>query len=382
MTNGRHGESLLALVSDGVTVDEAAQRLVQDGVDAEALSQVEAFLRALEADPSARDRALLLIERTGLLAERAAEGAQRSEQLAVDASRMSTTGTGSPLEAVRGVLHHELTTPVTVARLALEQLDAHRLDPATSEQMVSVALRSLRLAARLLESLGRAEDLQKGWAELSWAQVDLGGLVRECVTDVGSVLVDRHEFTVTVPRAVAVPGDADAVRQILFNLLTNAVKFSPAGSRIEVTATATDTHAEVAVRDRGPGIAPKDAGRIFEAGQRLGSKAPGRGLGLFIAHQLAQAHGGDLRVEAAPGGSRFVLHLPFDTAAWQRSLARREEAITARAAGQRERAAIADARDAELAQREVVAAERDAALGSRESVAHERDAALERRDEA
>lgn len=376
------GALLLELVSAGVDVDEAAQRLLEDGADVEALSDVEEFLHALDSDPTVRDRALLLVERTRLLAERAAAGAQRSDRLRADASRMRTGGVGSALEAVSGVLRHELSTPIAVARSALELLADDSDDPATVQQMVQVAQRNLRLAGHLLESLGRAEHLQTGRAELSWTQVDLGELVRECVADVGAVLVDRHEVGVTVERAIELPADPEAVRQILFNLLTNAAKFSPDGSPIEVTVTATGEHADVAVRDRGPGISPQDAERIFEAGQRLDPRAPGIGLGLFVARQLAHAHGGELHVKDAPGGSRFVLHLPLSGAEWQESLERREDAATVHDARQRERDAVANARDVTLDQREEVADQRDAALDSREALADERDARLDRRDEA
>lgn len=382
MVAGRHGALLMELVSEGVGADEAAQRLLDSGADLRVLSEVEEFLRALDSDPSARDRALLLVERTRLLAERGTAGAHRSDRLRGEASQLQAGGIGAALEAISGVLRHELATPLAVARLAVEAFGEHSDDPAMVERMAEIAKRNLKLAGHLLESLGQAHQLQAGRAELSWAQVDLGELVRECVADVGTVLVGRHDVDVAVDRAIAMPADPDAVRQILTNLLTNAAKFSPDGSRIEVTVTATREHAAVAVRDRGPGIPPRDAQRIFEAGQRLEPNAPGMGLGLFVARKLAQAHGGEVRVEEASGGARFVLRLPLSSTVWQQSLERREGTATRDDASRQERDTVANARDLTLDQREDVAAQRDAALASRESLAYGRDATLDRRGEA
>lgn len=372
MSGGWPGEALLRLASADVSVDEAARRLLEDGADVEVLSEVEAFLRALTADPSARDRALLLVERTRLLAERGAAGEQRSDGLQTEADQLRSDAADVP-ELASSLLQHELATPIAVATMALEMLVADPDDAVPREQLVEVALRNVRLATRLLQTWGRAEQLKEGRAELSWAQVDLGALVRECVADVVVLRADHHEFDVRLERSIALPADPDALRQIVFNLLTNAAKFSPDGSPVAVTVTATEEHAEVAVRDHGSGISPEDAERIFEAGARVDRAAPGMGLGLFVADQLARAHGGRLHVEDASDGSRFVLHLPLNSAEWQHSISRREAAVTAREAGQHTRGTVADARDAELDQREDVATQRNEALLDREALAQDRD---------
>lgn len=381
MTAGWHGKALVTLASSGVAVDDAAQRLLDDGADIEMLSQVEEFLHALDADPSARDRALLLIERTRLLAERGTAGGQRSDGLRAEARRMRREGADEP-GLSSDLMRHEVSTPLAVASMALEMLAAQRVNPVPREQLVEVATRNVRLASRLLETWGRAEELKEGRAGLSWAQVDLGEVVRECVADVDVLRAGRHEFFVDVGRRVALPADPDALRQILFNLLTNAAKFSPDGSQIDVTVTATDEQAEVAVRDQGSGISPQDTERIFEAGERGNHTAPGMGLGLFVADQLARAHGGGLHVEDAAGGSRFVLHLPMSSDEWQHSIERREDVVTALEARQRGSGAVANARDTELDRREEVALRRDEALDDREALARDRDAELDGHDEA
>lgn len=373
MARSSSSMDLVELLSADIDEDEAAQRLLARGVDPEALAEIEALVRAVTSDPTTRDRALLLAERTRLLAERAGRGARASDRLRVEADLARDASSEAP-GGFGGVWRHELATPLAVVDLALETLSTLRHDPAVVDQTLEVARRNVRVAIHLLEGLGSLEDLRVGRVELSWAMVDLGALVHACVDDVRGVVAARRTIDVVVEQPVEVPADQDAVRQVLVNLLTNAAKFSPALAHIGLTVTATAEHAEVAVRDRGPGIDPGDAERVFEAGRRLDVEVPGMGLGLFVARQLARAHGGDLLVEHPDdGGTRFLLRLPRNSEAWQDSLEQRERTASDRDARQRHRDGIADAREATLADREQVADERDAVLDQRDALADERD---------
>jgi signal transduction histidine kinase len=117
---------------------------------------------------------------------------------------------------------------------------------------------------------------------------------------------------VTVPaRPFVVVGDARRIRQILLNLLTNAVKFGH-GRPVDVRVGRENGRVQVEVHDRGPGIAPEDVPRIFEDFVQLGDHpATGTGLGLPIARRLAEMLGGALEVDSTPGaGSVFRLYLP------------------------------------------------------------------------
>jgi signal transduction histidine kinase len=105
------------------------------------------------------------------------------------------------------------------------------------------------------------------------------------------------------------------LRQVLTNLVDNAVKYSPAGAEVDVVAFAENGQITVEVRDRGPGVAPEHESLIFEKfGRVAGEHAkPGTGLGLFIARSIAHAHGGSLEVRSAPElGATFTLVLPLD----------------------------------------------------------------------
>src|SRR5206468_12827724 len=109
-----------------------------------------------------------------------------------------------------------------------------------------------------------------------------------------------------------VRADRERLKQVLTNLIENAVKYSPPGDQVEVSTWAENGRVCVTVSDRGPGIAREQQGLIFEKFGRanVGSGKPGTGLGLFIARSIAEAHGGSLAVRSAPGqGSAFTLEL-------------------------------------------------------------------------
>ena len=108
-------------------------------------------------------------------------------------------------------------------------------------------------------------------------------------------------------------GDAERLRQVLSNLIDNAVKYSPHGAPVDVRAIALNGNVHVDVRDRGAGIAPENQRVIFEKFGRAGTGTkPGTGLGLYIARSIAEAHGGALEVSSAPGmGATFTLTLPI-----------------------------------------------------------------------
>jgi signal transduction histidine kinase len=113
----------------------------------------------------------------------------------------------------------------------------------------------------------------------------------------------------------SIRGDGDRLRQVLSNILENAVKYSPSGSEVEVDAYAVDGRVLVDISDRGPGIRPQDRDLIFEKFGRVGAAEgkPGTGLGLFIARSIAEAHGGTVEVADGPHeGATFRLTLPLD----------------------------------------------------------------------
>ena len=121
------------------------------------------------------------------------------------------------------------------------------------------------------------------------------------------------------PAGTAV-GDRDRVQQVLVNLIDNAVKYSPAGEEVRVSAYREDSRVRVDVSDRGPGVPREQQRLIFEKFGRAATPGspgkPGTGLGLFIARSIAEAHGGSVEVwSAPPQGATFTLTLPVSTSA-------------------------------------------------------------------
>ncbi len=117
---------------------------------------------------------------------------------------------------------------------------------------------------------------------------------------------------------IAVEADSKRIRQIIENLASNAIKFSPRNKTITLSAKAIDGHAELVVADEGPGLAPADMDRLFQRFQQLTARPTGgegsTGLGLWIVRHLARLHGGNVRAES-PGqgkGTRFIVELPLE----------------------------------------------------------------------
>jgi signal transduction histidine kinase len=169
-----------------------------------------------------------------------------------------------------------------------------------------------RLAALIGDVLDTSR-IDAGTFSYRFTDVDLSELVADLVAT-ATVGQDEVPIVQHVPSSVPrVRGDSERLRQVLGNLVDNAVKYSPAGEPVEVRVTPSDGVVHISVSDRGPGIKSDDQRVIFEKFSRAsgtGSK-PGTGLGLFIARSITEAHGGTLSVSSAPGrGATFTVTLP------------------------------------------------------------------------
>ena len=123
----------------------------------------------------------------------------------------------------------------------------------------------------------------------------------------------EHRMAVDVPAGLVVDADADAFNHVLVNLLTNAVKFSPAGSTVKIRARRDGNEAVVSVVDEGPGIAPDEQERVFDRfyQSQNGNHARGTGIGLTIAQRFTEQHGGRIWVESEPEhGATFSFTMP------------------------------------------------------------------------
>ncbi|MEX1177239.1 MAG: ATP-binding protein [Nitriliruptor sp.] len=207
---------------------------------------------------------------------------------------------------------HEALGPLNTVEAAIG-LIGPAIDPADedAQQALELARRQLRLARLQLARFGR---LRSGPDEPDRSEIDLSALARELVGDLEGTILAQHDVAVEAPRPVRAPVDVDQLRALLFNLLSNAAKYSPPGRMIVVVVDHCDDHGEVRVRDQGHGVAPDDAERIFERYERGPVEGiEGVGLGLPLARETARAHGGDLVLEPADDdeGATFLLTLPL-----------------------------------------------------------------------
>ncbi len=210
---------------------------------------------------------------------------------------------------------HELRTPLTALRGELEVgLRADR-SPDEYRRVLQSALESVERLVRLAEDLLVLSRASSGGLVRS-GPVDLEALVLGAL-DAGARLAQGRGVTVRLGAVepTGVTGDAVALERALLNLVDNAVRYTPSGGKVEISAGPADGWVEISVQDSGPGIAPADVERVFDPFVRLeaarAGETEGTGLGLAIARSIVTAHGGTLTVESTPGaGSRFTIRLP------------------------------------------------------------------------
>jgi signal transduction histidine kinase len=238
------------------------------------------------------------------------------------------------LRAAFRELAHELRTPLTAAREFLEILLEGEAGPLRERQreFLEISRRSCTQMNERLENLLEMARLETGKVRLARRRVRLGEVVepllRAFAPRAERAGVELRWSDGGVP---AFELDPQRLAQALENLVGNALKFAPRGSAIEISARCAAPRRggiELRVADRGPGIAPAEAERLFERGAQRGradaEQRGGLGLGLAIAREIARIHGGELGVEQTPGGgATLVLRLP-------RTALRRNRTLVAR----------------------------------------------------
>ena len=220
------------------------------------------------------------------------------------------------------LVSHELRAPMAsvVGSAQTLLLRWRELTPDQRDSFLGLISSETDRLAVLVGDVLDTSRIEAGTFTYRFDDVDLGELVRDSVAGI-SLAQDEVRVGADVrgemPR---VRGDRDRLQQVLTNLLDNAVKYSPAGEEVKVTAFQVDSQLQIEVADRGPGI-PSDQQRLifekFGRGHSAGSPGkPGTGLGLFIARSIAEAHGGSLEVSSGRHlGATFTLTLPLGASA-------------------------------------------------------------------
>lgn len=213
---------------------------------------------------------------------------------------------------------HDLRTPITrfrgLAEVALQEQDRSE----QREALISCVEESDRILA-LLNNLMDVSEAETGAMRLNIENVSVASVIRETI-DLYEYVAEENNISIAVDCApgVQVTGDRARMRQVLANLVDNAIKYSQRGGHIWIKATKQDSDVTIAVRDEGCGIPPEERSRIWDRlhrGDRSRSQ-PGLGLGLSLVRAIVNAHNGRVEVQSAPGqGAVFMVSFPVSSAA-------------------------------------------------------------------
>jgi signal transduction histidine kinase len=251
--------------------------------------------------------------------ERMARSLAENVQLQLEAQNEQLVRADELKDQFVALISHDLRTPLTsiigYVELALDE----DVDPPLDEERrgyLQVVTRSSDRLLRLVDDLLFVARLQSGQLELHVVTLDLAETAAQAV-DEARPRSERKGLAISFLGDTEVPIEADKGRlfQLLDNLISNAIKFTPEGGRVDVRALRTPTGGVLEVSDTGIGLAPGEVERVFErffrSERAMDQQIPGTGLGLFISRAIAEAHGGRITASSTAGaGTTFRIELP------------------------------------------------------------------------
>lgn len=216
-------------------------------------------------------------------------------------------------------LSHELRTPLNAVIGWSRMLRSGRLDSDSSQHALEVIERNAWAQKQIIEDILDVSRVITGKLQLNLGPVDLIGVV-DTALDAVRPAMEAKEIkidTIIGANLRLVSGDPDRLQQVVWNVLSNAAKFTPAGGKVEISVGQTPTHVEIQVQDTGPGIDPNFLPHVFERFRQADGSTTrthgGIGLGLAIVRHLVELHGGTIAVEnrEAESGAVFTIRLPL-----------------------------------------------------------------------
>ncbi len=254
----------------------------------------------------------------GVLISALHEVRRRAQERAEAASAEAQAANRAKADFVAAV-SHELRTPLASI---LGWLNVLRMTDPQDTKFVGIVdriERNARTESQLIEDLLDISRIDAGQLRMDVRVIDIRKPIEASIETVRPALDGKHlELQATIS-PVRVSGDARRLQQVFWNLISNAVRLTPEGGRIEIDTVLTNSRVVVAVRDTGPGIEPAFLPYVFDRFRQGttadGNRHAGLGLGLAIARHLVELHGGTIRVESAgPGcGATFIVELPIAT---------------------------------------------------------------------
>ena len=217
-----------------------------------------------------------------------------------------------------GMVAHDLRNPIASIRMSAELLadPSAMLDGFERDEFLSDINRQAEYMVELIDDLLDVTKIESGHLDLHWEPIDLEAFLAETVRRHSSLATRKGTaVTLVTHREGSVNADHKRLRQILDNLISNAVKYSPAGSTVEVSHRWEGDSWTVEVSDEGPGLTESDRRSLFEYFATLSAKPTGgensTGLGMAITRRAVEAHGGEIGVDSQPGsGSKFWFTIP------------------------------------------------------------------------
>jgi signal transduction histidine kinase len=255
---------------------------------------------------------------TALVAElrRTRQAAEREARLA-NAARAESEAAGRMKDEFLGTISHELRTPLNAVMGWLHLINTGKLDRETQKRGFESIERNVRLQARLTGDLLDVSKALTGRLTLDVRSVSLKTVLAEALSQASSAATakDVSLNVLTGAEPMVVRGDANRLRQAVWHLLANAIKFTPRGGDIDV-ALESNGQARLTVRDTGPGIDPAFLPRVFDRFTQADSSptrvSGGLGVGLSLVRELVERHGGDITVaNNEHGGALFTIRLPL-----------------------------------------------------------------------
>jgi hypothetical protein len=274
----------------------------------------------IEAERAQQERIRSLLreveQQSHQLREEAVE--RRRAEAAAEEARAKAEQAGRTKDEFLAVASHELRTPLNAILGWAQILRGGSVDPSGFMRGLETIERNAKVQVRLIDDILDGSRIITGKLHLEIRALDLNAVVEAAVEAVRPSASARN-IAISIelePAAAHIKGDPDRLQQVVWNLMNNAIKFTPKGGRVDVRARRAGTHIELSVSDTGRGIAPEFLPHVFERFRQADASSTrqhgGLGLGLALVRHLVEAHGGTARAESAGEGqgAAFTLTLP------------------------------------------------------------------------